>query len=234
MSTPEHVAREYRRVRREDPYTSARYALHVARRANYSSPHDWTDDGDGMVATLPPVDGFTITARAVPLYEPADLDFWGEFTDDDGPDTVPNPCYEHGSYKRFRPTYSMEERFADYRRTMPAAVARDRARADAERDARSAVNAVPFHVTVEASRCGKVYGVAGLGSEADEWVREVDADGVIDEYDLAGEAVADAWRTLAAELGLDSRLYDGEDQIDAGAVYEALIAADAKEGATDG
>ena len=208
MTIPAPLLRSYRWARREDPYTPARYALALARRANYSSPHDWTDDGDGMVATLPPVDGFTITARAVPLYEPADLDFWGEFTDDDGPDTVPNPCYEHGSYKRFRPTYSIAERFDDYRRTMPAQIARERARADAERDARSAVNAAPFYVTVEASRGGKVYGVAGLGSEADEWVREVDADEVIDGYDLAGEAVDNAWRELARSLGLDSRLYE--------------------------
>jgi hypothetical protein len=154
------------------------------------------------------VDGFELWAFADELDEPADISWLGEFTNDDDEETVPNPRAERGSYSHFRPTYSLAERFADYRRTMPAAVARERAYSDAVRDAQMAVDLRPIFVTVTAERDGVEYGSASLGSDAVEWLHEYDADEVIADSYLADEAVANAWPALAAALHLDARLYE--------------------------
>jgi hypothetical protein len=77
-------------------------------------------------------------------------DWLGTFTDDDDADTVPNPEYQHGRYKFFRPEYSLEERYADARRAgMTRDAARRKAYADACRDARMAADYLAVVVSVD-------------------------------------------------------------------------------------
>jgi hypothetical protein len=86
----------------------------------------------------------------------ADAAEWlGTFTDNDGPDTVPNPSSygryaTYGAYARFRPAYTLEERYRGARR---AGMTRDRARAaaleGAERDAAMAAEYSAVVITVD-------------------------------------------------------------------------------------
>lgn len=200
----------YRRNRKADRFETARQSLALARRTTHVSPHDWHESGDKMTADLGRVDVFDITATVKDLaYEPADIDFYGEFTDEVSDETIPNPGADSRSYKRFRPTYSLAERFADNRRRgMNRDDAHRYALEGAEQDAVAAQNARSYYAEVTASYEGQEMGVASIGFEVSEWCEEADADEMLDTYDLVGEAVHDAWKALAVAMGVDARLYE--------------------------
>lgn len=138
---------------------------------------------------------------------------YGTFTDDDGPDTIPNEDtnYSNGrGYKRFRPEYSIEDRYVDARaRGMSRAVAQEYAESGARSDMLRARESQYVTVTVTASRAGVELGSASLsGIDAAQdivlpygvasvlargWIRET-----VD--DLTREAMAEANATLPAVL----------------------------------
>lgn len=198
----------YRRHRRT-PYEGARHALYLARRELAGHRHDWNGWGDPATADLGTVDGCEVTATVRCTYEPADLDFLGTFTDDpDG--AVPNPVWERGSYKYFRPEWSIEDRSDYYRRqhgmTRPVA---DAFALDAVAgDARMAATLTYYTVEVVA-RIGGADGYASMGFDAsDDCDALALAEEVMGDDDLVADAVHEAWKSLARKLNLDARLYE--------------------------
>lgn len=95
----------------------------------------------------------------------ADLEWYGEPTDDTGPDTIP---YEQGGayrsdWKRYRPEYSIADRTADlHKRGMTRSDARAEALTMARLDMLAHRDAEPCYMTVTASRAGVELGRADL------------------------------------------------------------------------
>ena len=197
------------RLARVHPRYPASLRLALARRGTVPAL-DWqTDHGEnyGEEAEAGEVDGFTIRLAWCALDEPMDLSWLGEWTDDDGPDTVPNPDHlgryaSSGSYRRFRLVTGQAER-ADWLRG--AGMARGPAWTEARRqmadDARMACDLRPYYVTAEAYRDGKLIGSASMGTDDDDGFGGLEAEATADDYGLIAEAVADAWEAMARRYG---------------------------------
>lgn len=189
-----------RRVYAEHRRYGARVALRIARAATAPLRFDWSGWDEADAGT---VDGFAIRVKVEPIYdEPTDISWLGEWTDDEGPDTVPNPQATHGSYSHFRCEYTFEDRFSDFRRTHTADEARRLAREAMEGDAQLAHDLTDYIVTVEACEGDRVVGSASFGSD---WTDADDdrrmAEDVAIGNGMIEEAVSDAWQSRARRLG---------------------------------
>ncbi len=103
----------YRRIRRENRYMPADHAIAVARR---QVAPQWAEDMDynaytGWVGT---VDNFHVEIRTE-VDDIQDISWLGTFTDDPT-DAIPNPEYQHGRFKFFRPDVFQVESLESLRR----------------------------------------------------------------------------------------------------------------------
>lgn len=125
-----------------------------------------------------------------------DLSWLGTFTDDpDG--AVPNPDWNGDSrtYRYFVPTYTLEERRRDLSALGWAkGPAEQEARRQIEQDARRAVDLREYVIGVKVSREGVELGSAYIGGCDFDGLEE--AEQMIAEYDLIGEAITEANETL--------------------------------------
>jgi hypothetical protein len=203
MTIQQDTRDAYARYRKTHPYTPATVALAVARREN--SVPAWADAlkgttlyGYGTVdAWTGHVDGFGVTVTAEPD-DVDDMSWLGTWTDDDGPDTVPNPDGgEPASYKYFRVENVQDWR--DYwRQGMSRADARAAVRAAMEEDAREALKAQLF-ITVTVERDGTEVGTDTLGGcqgyESALWA--------VDDNGMLGNAMSEAKAAVAREVAAD-------------------------------
>lgn len=196
------------RLARVHPDYPARVRLSIARTPRPGL--DWHADHTanyGEEAEAGEVDGFTLRYTWEALDEAPDLSWLGEFTDDDGPDTVPNPDHHgryasSGSYARFRPTTGQAERAEWLHRSgMARGPAWIEARRQMEADARTACDLRPYYVTAEAYRDGVLMGSDSLGTDGDDSFGGQEAEDCIVGNGMAAEAVAEAWRYLARRYG---------------------------------
>lgn len=197
----------YKRQRRQDRRMPASTALALARQAERVPAGWWPGDEPETWCA----EGWTYTARL--RWDECPIPDWlGEFTDDDGPDTIPNPEYQHGRYKRFRPANPGMAEFPYYRAAgMGKAEARERC-AELDRDAaRRAAAGEMYGVTVEATGPNGETGEASLGGIDDEHPYGYAWSVAVDELapEARGEAEASALRRFAALCRVPVAIVEG-------------------------
>jgi hypothetical protein len=108
------TARSYRRIRRENPLRTAQAALELARREAWPA---WAEGFETSLYTervSGEVDGHQVVIRTEED-DVQDITWLGSFTDDPI-DAVPNPEYERGRYRYFRPDVFMVTSLESLRR----------------------------------------------------------------------------------------------------------------------
>lgn len=189
----EITARAFRNYRRENPRVPAVNALAIVKRQTtlpeWAAEFDWSMSGERWTGE---VDGWDIVI-STEVDQDTDISWLGEFTDD-STDAVPNPEYQHGRYKYFRPDADRVPTTKDYPAGMSRAEIREAIRAQMEADARLALE--PQHVvSVTASRKGIELGSAVMGGSYIDGGN--DLLWTVDDYDMISEAISEAETALA-------------------------------------
>lgn len=187
--------RRYRGLRADGVPASAAYRVATA-----APPSLRYRTGPGETITFevddPELAAFTITAVAEPDPMP-DISWLGEFTDARSPEAIEN-SRDPRVYRYFVPTYTVEQRRADFSaRGYARAEAQRIAEHEARQDLRLAREIEHRIVIVSVRKAGVLLGTALLGTDLDpDGNLEEQVVAVIGEHGLIDEAVHEAHAAL--------------------------------------